>query len=270
MTEPHYCKYCNRNFTFKDIYDNHALTCAFFYKTKREKERDLESFERLPNPQEMYKLVQHLMNECTHLKREVTKLRTNANMRKTRIVVDWLNSSANPIPNIPFLEWTKQFVASRKYLEHVYLRDLTEGIKMMLDEVLLDKVKVLPIRAFTQKPGRIYVYTIKLKDPVLDQDQNQNLDQDQDFAIINEWTSITVPEFEKWIASLSKILLREFCVMQMENKVKIFSNDDEKDKNIIFMMKMNGGKTSDERRAQDIKKWLFTKIEQDIQECEYV
>ena len=65
-------------------------------------------------------------------------------------------------------------------------------------------------------------------------------------------------------------MLREFCVMQKENMVKIFSNEDEKEKNIVFMMKMNGGKTSDEQRAREIKKWLFTKLEQNIQDCEYV
>jgi hypothetical protein len=44
--------------------------------------------------------------------------------------------------------------------------------------------------------------------------------------------------------------------MQSETFDVYDSTESEKDKNIIFMMKINGGKISDERRANDIKKWI--------------
>lgn len=263
MTEAHYCIHCSRNFKFKNLYDSHVLTCEFFHKPRRERIREIESFERLPNPQEMYKLIQHLMSETAQLKQEVAKLKISANVRKTRLIVDWLNSPKNPVPEKTFQEWYKSIVVLRTYVEHVYNSDLAEGIKMMINEALTDKTQLLPIRAFTNKPNVIYIYSHK-------RPEESQGDATLENEWTKEWTAISTADFEKWISYLSRIMLREFCVMQKENMVKIFSNDDEKEKNIVFMMKMNGGKTSDEQRAREIKKWLFTKLEQNIQDCEYI
>ena len=64
-----YCDYCNRNFKFKDLYDQHTVTCEYFYKKKRDRDRETESFEQLPTQQELYKLVQNLQERISILEK---------------------------------------------------------------------------------------------------------------------------------------------------------------------------------------------------------
>ena len=92
----HNCVYCSRHFKFKDIYEKHSIMCEFFYKAKRDKDRDLEEIEYMPTQQEMYKLVRHLTMQCAGLQKEVDKLKQNAGVRTRKIVVDKLNSIENP------------------------------------------------------------------------------------------------------------------------------------------------------------------------------
>ena len=74
------------------------------------------------------------------------------------------------------------------------------------------------------------------------------------------WKVLSNERLIKWIGSISHKLLQEFTKMQYANIDIIMSNDTERDKNITFMIKMNGGKVSDERRCSEIRKWLMSKI----------
>ena len=53
------CMYCQRYFHFHDIYQRHVITCEFFYKGRKNRERIEDDNEVLPTPQEQYKLIQH-------------------------------------------------------------------------------------------------------------------------------------------------------------------------------------------------------------------
>ena len=61
---------------------------------------------------------------------------------------------------------------------------------------------------------------------------------------------------------------------QLEHSEQMNSSDDEKDRNLEYMRRINGGgKLHDDRRKSEMRKWVYTQLEKDIQtnvEYDYV
>lgn len=237
-----YCNYCDRHFKFKDLYDQHIITCEFFYRKKRETDRALETFEHIPTPQEMYKLVQHLTLQCCKLQKEVDKLKSNAGTKTRKLIIENLNNSKNPV--LSFEEWLaiKRDI-KQDYLTIVYQEDLTAGIKKYINDLIISETTNIPLRTFAEKPNVIYVYSAS---------------DDLSNTVNPTWKIMQFEQFMKWTNRLAHRFSQEFSIMQSENSEKMNSSESEKDKNIIFMMKINGGKVSSEKRANDIKRWLIS------------
>jgi len=231
-----YCDYCSRHFKFKDLYDQHVITCEFFYKKKRIKDRELDTFEHLPTQQELYKLVQHLTLQCCQLQKDVEKLKKTNNSRTKKNILDVLNS-ATIYPTNSFEEWVmiKRDIKP-EYLECVYKEDLIAGIKMYIVDLIESENTNMPMRTCAEKPNTLYVYSgVESQSP--------------------SWKTMTNDQFERWVTRVSHRFLQEYSNMQQANIDKIYSNEDENEKNIIFMMKITGGKMSFERRCSEIKKF---------------
>ena len=234
-----YCNYCDRHFKFKDLYDQHTITCEFFYRKKRERDRSIETIEHLPTQQELYKLVQQLTLQCCKLQKDVDRLKTSSNTRTKKSIMESLNCPTAVSPPHSFESWIliKREV-NHEYLELVYKEDLTAGIKKYINDLIKLETTNIPMRTFVEKPNVIYIYSA---DPKIENS-------------IASWKIIPTEQFERWINRIAHRFLQEFAVMQLENIEKINSCEDEKDKNIVFMVKINGGKTSMEKRSADIKK----------------
>ena len=243
-----YCDYCNRNFKFKDLFDQHTVTCEYFYKKKRDRDRETESFEQLPTQQELYKLVQQLTVQCCKLQKDVDRLNSNSNVNRRKYIIESLNNYSKVTSVSIYDDWIKiKNPIKPYYLERVFQEDLTDGIKTYISDLILLEKATFPIRSFTQKPNVIYGFCANVQEP------------DKEFKPPS-WKILTIEQFGKWIMRISHSLLQAFVTFQTENVEKINSSESEKDKNIIFMIKINGGKISDERRWHDIKKWIIPKI----------
>ena len=61
---------------------------------------------------------------------------------------------------------------------------------------------------------------------------------------------------------LSQLFLREFLKWQKENMTSDYDeNEEKKSQELMYMIKINGMKTTAEKRAGDVKKWLFPLID---------
>ena len=248
-----YCTYCNRYFRFKDLFDQHVVTCEYFYRSRRQKDRDIDLQEILPSGQEQYKLVQHLLNRIVKMEKEIIQLKGSVSTRKRKVVMQWLNSPACPKPTAIFNDWIKTIPISEADLQRVFDGDLAEGMKHCLanyfDEnnqaCLIPPVSLIPLRAFTQKQGIIYIWT---------SDQNGN-----------KWTAMTPEMFERLTNRLAHRFLQEYLKWQMANSERISSNEQDKERNIDYMRKINGsGKAHEDRRYSDLRKWLYNKLAKDF------
>jgi len=242
-----YCAFCDRHFRFKDLYDQHTLTCEFFFRRRSVREREFDAYEQLPSAQEQYKLIQHLSVQVAKLQKEVISLKGSVITRKKKVILEWLHSPSCPLPTIAFEDWIRATPVDTADLEKVFEGDLTDGMLHCLKNIFVAGTTALPIRAFTQKPGTIYIWA---KSPTTD---------------IVDWRILDADTFERWIKRLAHRFLQEFIKWQMIHSERIHSTDEEKEKNIASMRKINGfSKIHEDRRRGELRRWLFGALAQDF------
>jgi hypothetical protein len=240
----HTCKYCYRNYKKKENYDKHIVCCEFFYRSQREHDNEMDSYESIPSQRELYNLVRELAFECGKLRQEVAKLKNTSTTQTRKLISDVLKQPNN-IPSITFIDWAKQFVIERQHLDVVFENDLTQGIKECI-KTMASKLEPnhLPLRSFAQKQNTIYVY------------KNENGKNSQ-------WYTMSNDDLDKFISAISYKFLQEYMKYQATLSDKLKIDNEEKEKQMVYMMKING-KGSDDRRKNDIKKMLYNKFQQTI------
>jgi hypothetical protein len=247
MDKQNHCINCNRQFRFKDLYDQHAITCDFLFKSRKEKDRETDAFERLPSQQEQFKLIQNLYLQISKLQKEVDSMRGQVIIRKRKEIIDFLQSKSNPIPQITFLEWSKTITVSKEMLDTVFSKSLNDGIRSCISAVL--SLDCPPIRAFTQKKGTIYVY--------------EKVEPDGE-SVKSCWRVLSIDEFDRWIDRIMHKFLQVFVTWQLENMKLLNSNEDQKDKNLEYMQKINGNGQTDDRRKNDLRKWFYETFKKEV------
>lgn len=235
-----YCKFCNRYFRYKDLFDQHGLTCEFLYRSEHERDRETDAHEVIPSGQNQYKLIQHLMLTVNRLTKDVERLKKNTIVRKKKMIMDYLNSTSYPKPPKPFEEWVLNLTTTAENLQYVFDGDLTDGIQ----DILRSHIATIPICAFHQKSATLYVFSSR-----------ENM----------KWRIMTNDEFVRIIQLVSHKLLQEFLRWQIANEVHIQMNPTLKEKNIEYMHRINGISPGyEDKRRSECKKWLFDKLATDF------
>jgi len=251
------CKGCGQICHLKSEIDSHNLTCVFFnqalYRKLREQSQNMTSHSEVLDylKNDFFKTVilyydakfDKLYEENTKLKKDVQSLKNALNMRTKKKIIDILNHSKYQSPT--FHEWVDSFQISAEHLESVFENDLLEGMKNVISAVIPDRFSV-PIRAFTEKKGFLYVFVYNK--------ETKN----------KEWKTVENDEINKMIYTLSRRFIKRFLEWSKENEEK--NNSDEKlmEDHITYMMKINGGQKSDEKMMNEIKEWLFQKLHTNI------
>jgi hypothetical protein len=246
---PYICIYCNREYKIFDNFKKHNICCEFFHKTRKERCNQTECFENLPSQRDMFRIIQDLAIRCERLENEVRSLKGTVSTKRRKEIVEYLNHIA--VPNTTFKEWVSKQTIEFQHLECVFEYNLTEGIKLCIQESLEQSVHIsskhkyenIPIAAFEQKPNIFYIY-------------------DCSGQISPQWKRMDNEIFERWITTLSHRFLQYFIEWQSDNLDKLTSEKDKED-NIMYMIKVNGGRNpqqESEKRITELRKWLFTKI----------
>ena len=254
------CIYCNREFRHHDLFAQHFITCQWFFKTRRERGREIESFETLPSAQETYHLIQHLALQVSSLQTEVAQLRQITMTKKRKMILDWLLNPSNRsmTPSLSLVDWIKETPVSNDHLMIVFQVDLIEGIKAAISAHFdAYRGRIVPICAFHQKPGTLFVYHKPYSSDPADADS------------VVKWRIMTADDFERWMDRLGTRFLQVFLKWQMDNAHIIRSSMDEKEKNLENMRKINGlSRAHEERRRSELRKWLFIKLAVDFVQYE--
>jgi len=248
------CRYCDRRFKFKDLCALHATTCKLSSRSKKQHDRDTDLHETLPSQQEQFKLIQHLMLKVQSMESEILQLKSQTMTRKRKVILEWLNSQSGPKPATPFNLWCKVTNVTFDHLQGVFNLDITEGMKLSLHDYFTNNNTPIPVCAFTQKPGTIYIWSYTDDEP----------------ASI-KWRTLDSITYSKWIDRIAHRFLETFVKWQHENAQIIRATDEDKQENISNMRKINGcGHNYEERRRGELRKWIFSRITQDfIHNVEY-
>lgn len=250
------CKHCYKTWKYKREYDKHLACCQFFHCLRLKDDNEMNNYAgRAPTHLELCQLVQELMNKVDKQEKEIQRLRSAWNTKTKKVVTEWLEQPSQ-LPLQSFEEWWHTIIIEPEHLQQVFKYDLLDGIKMTIQHHLhlYGKTK-LPIRAFTQKQMMYYIYTTDLEKKK------------------NVWRIMNNADIEKMLMYLSQQFLREFLKWQKTNSS--FSSDEEtgnemqKEKELNYMIKINGMKMTNDKRATEIRKWLFPLIEENIQHVDY-
>ena len=234
------CKYCNREYKEKFNHDRHAQTCEFLSKSRREQINEIDSFERLPNPKEMFSLIQELSIRITKLEKENSQLK--GSIKRKLKFNDILNQAAKPDFN--YNAWIDMLLDNvDKHLQTVFNVDLLTATNELFNNFIDLHNEKLPLRAYDIKPNVFYIYDID-----------------------NTWTPILNTDFDKLLARISHRFLVEFnrcwCIV---NREKIETLDSYKELYIDYYRKILGGeKITDESRYSRIRHYIYGKIKKNI------
>lgn len=150
---PYKCQFCGKEYTKKDFYARHELCCSL----KNMKETDVETFSH----QELCDIVKHLVVKINTLEKQIHSVKKWADKEKKKCnIIDWLNETQVPV--VSFTTWTAGLILEQEHLnlvfEHGFVNGYTYVIQKLLPSTEPSEIQRLPIRAFQQKPGRLYVY----------------------------------------------------------------------------------------------------------------
>jgi hypothetical protein len=195
----------------------------------------------------LFRILQDVVLRLDRAETELHTLKKAQSSKNKKEIAEYLNQLSPPA--IPFREWTAKQTIEKHHLECVFENNLTDGIKMCIEEYMGEPASSLksiniPICAFEQRPNIFYVYGVS----------------DENGTDPNSWKRMDNAEFERWIASLSHKFLVSFTEWQNQNTIeteKVIEN------NMMYMRKIYGGHNralEKERRIVELKKWLFSKI----------
>jgi len=72
-------------------------------------------------------------------------------------------------------------------------------------------------------------------------------------------------DIDKFISILSYKFLQEYMKFQRSEIEQIENDETTQENHIIYMIKINGDKCSDDRRRNEIKRIMYLKLQEDIQ-----
>ena len=225
------CSFCERNFHFKELYDRHVPTCEFFYKSQRERQRDSEAIDALPLPADVFQLVKHVLYEQQELKEKVRKLELQLGRVKKHQLLQH-----TPAPIHLFNDWIKLFDVTTDHLKHVFETDLYEGMKKCIeDRIKTEKIEDIPLRISPERPNTLYIWS----------------------SDVNKWIICDIESFMHMLDKLADSFLRVYCHWEDENMRLLDSTPENKDKHVLYLMKITGaGMLHKERRRMELRSWL--------------
>ena len=274
-----YCKYCNNTWKYKKEFEKHLACCEYFYNYRRNPVAEMDDYGgKLPTQKELFRFVQELSLKCSRLEQDVARLKNNVSTRQKKVIVDCLNHPEQ-MPDYTFVEWWKGITLQlsstnteydtanmtehwssihNPFLFRVFRQGLVEGVKYVLSCYISTKNKKqkLPIRCFSQKHNTFYIYS------------------GTDTAEVSkktQWRIMTMDDFEMMIDGISQLFVREFLIWQRENCDIICNNETHTEEQMMYMIRVNGMKPSKERGMGEIRKWLFSTLEENAKtEFEFV
>jgi antitoxin component of RelBE/YafQ-DinJ toxin-antitoxin module len=207
--------------------------------------------EKIPSHVELFHLVKELAAKCGRLETELHQVRNTMNIRQRKEITEWMNTARQTV-STDFNSWCRGFTVTETHLNKMFTTSITEAIKTVLSDEIKKHQKI-PIAAFTQKPNSLYVY--KLDETTKNSEHHL------------KWKHLHSEDMETLIGGLVKKLLTMFVKWQTDNYENIISNEKLKDNELYYMGQLIRASSSPEKINAEIKKWLYTELEENIESC---
>lgn len=225
------CGSCDKRFHYKEFYDNHRIACNFFSQNRKRRLQKQECYEKLPTQHEMFQLLQHLTLKCQFLTEEVDKLKKCAFSTRKK-TADMILETLKP--PIIFNEWIKFFKIDTKCITEIVNGNLTDGIIHCIHVSMNENETVIPIHAFKEKPGIIYIF------------------EEDDETQLYKWNVCSNDKLSYMVENIIHEIGKFYCIWKEEQ-----TNID-MDTELSYMVKISGLKSNKNKQLQEIKSWIIS------------
>ena len=239
-----------------------------------------------PTIEELYTIVNNLVSENTKIKEELRQLRqliTTQPKKPNQLLTN------TPIPKMVFQEWVKTFKVTPKHLERVFIFDMMEGLKSCLQEyITTEGVHNIPIRTPPERRHVLYIYDVSTSFPTSSPNasvlRTSASGSNQEISSPNcTWSEGRMPsttnseggeatgrvwsvcDMDDMLVLIDQLTLQfdiAFCAWDEENRERMQSTQEDKDKYNVYMLKIEG---KDFRKYKDkyrneLRNWLCEKV----------
>ena len=160
------CEYCSKQYVRKKCYEHHILICKLSKKDSKEYTRNLEqiTLEKIPSQKQLYEIIIDLNKKYERLESEYHQLKQFVNNKRRQIdIIDWLDQ--NCVLEMSFRDVFLNIKLEKPDLLKVFEFDYVKGICDIVVSII-ETVKQrfqtgeVPLRAFSQKEGVLYIYDV--------------------------------------------------------------------------------------------------------------
>lgn len=225
-----HCSYCNKQYIRQSALNNHILTCKF----NRFCNNHNFTINNLSN-ENICKLLIDLHNKYEKLEKDYHEIKKFVNITKKKIdILDYLNDKYRYL-TFDFNDFINQYNISLEELDIIFNKNYIDGfIQIFIKNVqyLKNKDITIPIKAFSNKEGILYIYSKDLQ----------------------QWKILDDENLCKFISNIDKLILKLFLKWKIEKETTM---DAEQFSNIypIYMKKILA--TNYNNKNYTIKNKLF-------------
>lgn len=160
------CVYCGKSYKTKLILDKHLVLCEVTHKSKTQINNDDDIV--LPSQKQLYQIILELSLKCNKLESKVADLSKYINRKIDKVnIIDYLNNIVLK-PSILFDNITETINIEQSDIEYLFHNSFKDTFNSIISKTIYNKSKeneeTIPIAAFTEKAGTIYIYTTQSKD----------------------------------------------------------------------------------------------------------
>ena len=152
------CVNCGKGYKTRNGLDRHLVLCEIVHKIKSGAKVAEEVEVEIPSPKIMYQMILQLAEKYQRLEEKTSEMNKWVVKKKKKMdVVVWLNESVKP--DYEFDKVADRVVIEEADVEFMLDNTLHETIYRVLFRVFVaDDVVVVPVFAFNQKQGVLYMY----------------------------------------------------------------------------------------------------------------
>ena len=234
------CPICNTKKQLKIDYDSHIALCKITSISAKVNMNQVANYEREPTNREIFQIVITLCEENAKLKKRIESLETNIKIHKKKSIDDHL--LLLPVTSImPFQDWLATVIVTDDDFQLLIDKSFTDCLKQMILRALQSHATQLyPLKAFKQRQNQIYIFND------------------------NKWNPMINSDFISLLTILSQRIVRKYLQWKAANKDAIDTNPHMQELDLHYMSKSLGAGKSIESRVSEIKKTIYSIINENI------
>ena len=231
------CGYCQKQYVLKKYYDNHTTFCKIRHQTTQETKDNINDEDAHLSLKDLNKIVRKLVIKTDKMEKEIKHLMGFVDKTlKCANIVELLNQTHDQNSSIcDFKQWYEELQPNETDLTYLFKANYADGLFKFMQSHLLNT----NIKAFTEKPNKIFVYTDK------------------------SWTELSKEDFHSFVSCIRRKMLKTFQAWQIANREAILNGDGHEDY-ADKVIKIMGGNKSDLAIENAFREKLFNRIKTDL------